>query len=409
MRFVLRMVWRETRAVWRRLLFFYICVAVGVGAIVALRSIIQNVRVTLVGEARAIFGADVMISSSRPWDPAQRASLERLATGALAETSEVIETSTMVRPERADRASARMVELKGVAPGFPFYGTLELASGRPYSHDLLRGDGVIVQNDLLLQLGLEVGERILIGGKPFTIRDVVAKEPGRRVSRFTLGSRVFIDLDALRASNLLAFGSRAFYRLLVRTSPGQDAVPLSRRLDRANSDPFVQVRHYRWAEDDINGDLGIAEDYLSLVGFVIVVLGGIGVWSVTRVFMQQKIRSIAILKCLGASSRQVLGTYVAQMTLLSLAGGLTGIVLAWIALAAIPESLVALLPSGRPTLTASASLQGLTVGLLVALLFALVPLLETRAVKPILLLRADAAPRSRTRDWVSVASYATVA
>jgi putative ABC transport system permease protein len=133
------------------------------------------------------------------------------------------------------------------------------------------------------------------------------------------------------------------------------------------------------------------------------------VWSVTRVFMQQKIRSIAILKCLGATSRQVLGTYVAQMSLLSLAGGLSGVVLAWLALAAIPDSLVTLLPSGRPTLTASASMQGLAVGLLVAVLFALVPLLETRAVKPLLLLRADAAPQSRKRDWVSWASYGIVA
>ncbi len=408
MRFVLRMVWRETRAVWRRLLFFYVCVAVGVGAIVALRSIIQNVRVTLVGEARAMFGADIMISSSRPWQPDTRKVLDPIVSGEPgADRIEVIETSTMVRPERADRAAARMVELKGVEPGFPFYGTVELGSGRPYSHELLRDGGVLVQRDLLLQLGLEVGERILISGKPFTVRDVVVREPGRQVSTFTLGSRVFIDLVALRESELLAFGSRAFYRILIKTS--QDGVPLSRRLSRANADDFVQVRHYGWAENDINGELSVAEDYLSLVGFVIVVLGGIGVWSVTRVFMQQKIRSIAILKCLGATSKQVLGTYVAQMSLLSLAGGISGVGLAWIALAAIPESLVTLLPSGRPVLTLSASLQGLAVGLLVSVLFALVPLLETRAVKPLLLLRADTATQSRRRDWIAWVSYAIVA
>ena len=49
-----------------------------------------------------------------------------------------------------------------------------------------------------------------------------------------------------------------------------------------------------------------AENYLSLVGFVILVLGGIGVWSVTRVFVRQKIQSVAILKCVGATTRQVL-------------------------------------------------------------------------------------------------------
>ena len=406
MTFVLRMVWRETRAVWRRLLFFYICIAVGVGAIVTLRSIIQNVRVTLVAEARAIFGADVVVSSNRAWLPGTLAAIEPLAAGA--ERADVVETSTMVRPEREDRATARRVELKGVGPAFPFYGALELESGRPYSHALLRDEGVIVQRDLLLQLGIDVGDRIMIGGRPFTVRDVVAREPGRQVSTFTLGSRVFMDLDALRDSGLLGFGSRAFYRILLRTGDLDEGIALQRNLERALDDPFVRVRHYRWAENDINDELATAEDYLSLVGFVIVVLGGIGVWSVTRVFMQQKIRSIAILKCLGASARQVLATYVAQMSLLSLAGGLTGIVIAAAALAAIPESLVALLPSGRPTLTVSAALQGVAVGLLVSVLFALVPLLETRAVKPLLLLRADTASTTRARDRAAWASYAIV-
>lgn len=404
MTFVLRMVWRETRAVWRRLLFFYICVAVGVGAIVALRSIIQNVRVTLVGEARALFGADVMVTSNRPWQEATLSAIAAAASGV--PRLDVVETSTMVRPEREDRRTARMVELKGVEPGFPFYGTLELASGRPYDHALLRDGGVIVQRDLLLQLGLDVGDRLVIGGTPFTIRDVVEREPGRQVSTFTLGSRVFIDLDALGDAGLLGFGSRAFYRILLRT--GDDGVALQRQLTSAIDDPFVRVRHYRWAENDINGELATAEDYLSLVGFVIVVLGGIGVWSVTRVFMQQKIRSIAILKCLGASARQVLATYVVQMAVLSVAGGLTGIALAAIALAAIPDHLVALLPSGRPALTVSAALQGVAVGLLVSVLFALVPLLETRAVKPLLLLRADSAPTARRRDRLAWASYLAV-
>ncbi len=208
MRFVLRMVWRETRAVWRRLLFFYICVAIGVGAIVALRSIIQNVRTTLVGEARAIFGADVMISTSRPWRPETRAAIDAvLARRADVARTDVIETSTMVRPEREDRPGARMVELKAVEAGFPFYGRIELASGRAYSHEMLAGRGVVVQRDLLLQLGIDVGERIVIGGVPFTVRDVVAREPGRQVSTFTLGSRVFIDRQALQELTLLSFSS----------------------------------------------------------------------------------------------------------------------------------------------------------------------------------------------------------
>ena len=64
----------------------------------------------------------------------------------------------------------------------------------------------------------------------------------------------------------------------------------------------MSARSYASLEDDIGDDLVRAENYLSLVGFVIVVLGGIGVWSVTRVFVRQKIKSVAILKCLGATT-----------------------------------------------------------------------------------------------------------
>jgi putative ABC transport system permease protein len=350
-----------------------------------------------------------VIDTGRPWKPD---TLEKfgayLGNARTVTRTDVIETTTMVRPERTDKASARIVELKAVEAGFPLYGTIELESGRPYSHALLEGNGVVVQRDLLLQLGLNVGERIMIGGKPFEVRDVISREPGRQVSTFTLGSRVFIDRQALVDLKLLGFGSRAFYRILLKTDKQEEGPVLSRRLNRLNRDRFVQVRHYRRTEAGINEDLVRAEDYLSLVGFVIVVLGGLGVWSVTRVFMQQKIKSIAILKCLGASARQVLGTYVAQMGLLSIAGGITGVVIAAVALAAIPESLVVLLPSGRPVLTLSASMQGVAVGLLVSLLFALVPLLETRSIKPLLLLRADTAMQARRRDWVVWASYVIV-
>ncbi len=132
-----------------------------------------------------------------------------------------------------------------------------------------------------------------------------------------------------------------------------------------------------------------AENYLSLVGFVMVVLGGIGVWSVTRVFVQQKIRSVAILKCVGATTRQVLTTYVVQVLLLGLTGSLLGVAIAAVAIASIPASVAATFGGVSYGLTASAVLQGVGVGLLVSLLFSLVPLLEVRRVKPLLLLRGD--------------------
>jgi putative ABC transport system permease protein len=394
--FVIRMMGRELRASWRRLLFFFVCVAVGVGAIVALRSVIQSVRGGLMAEARSILASDVLISTNRAWTEEVRDPLDRRLAGAeVLARLESIETATMVRPETG--TTARMVELRGVQSGFPFYGQVLLQGGVQFSHDLLRGRGALVRPELLTQLGMSAGQRLIIGGQPFTIRGVITQEPGRRAGVFSFGSRVLVDYDDLRATGLLTFGSRASYQILLKVR--EDAVEtLTRDVRRDFRNRFVQARSYRSTEDDIGEDLMRAENYLSLVGFIMVVLGGIGVWSVTRVFVKQKIRSVAILKCVGATAGQVLATYVAQVMLLGLLGSLLGVGIAAVAIAAIPASAAAAFNNLPYGLTLSAALQGIAVGMLVSLLFSLVPLLEVRRVKPLLLLRgADtaAAPSAR--------------
>jgi putative ABC transport system permease protein len=405
--FVARMVLRELRASWRRLLFFFVCVAIGVGAIVALRSVIQSVRVGLMREARAIVSADVLISTNRPWVPDVRADLDRrLARETVLERLESIETVTMVRPETG--AVAKMVELKGVQPGFPLYGGIELADDVPYSHELLKDRGALVRPELLVQLGIQRGERIVIGGQAFTVRGVITREAGRRVGAFSFGSRVLVDYEDLRGTGLLTFGSRANYQIMLRVR--DDAVePLVGELRRDFRDQFINTRSYKATEDDIGEDLARAENYLSLVGFIMVILGGIGVWSVTRVFVRQKLRSVAILKCLGATTGKVLATYVVQVVLLGLSGSLLGVVIAAAAIAAVPESVAVSFGGVSYGLTPSAVAQGVAVGFLVSLLFSLVPLLEVRRIKPLLLLRGgDGASQAAGIDWLQVAVGAGV-
>src|SRR5829696_4426438 len=135
---------RELRSSWRRLLFFFVCVAVGVGAIVAIRSVIQSVRSGLMSEARSIIASDVLVSTNRPWtDEVLAALAHRLATDDVLDRMDAIETATMVRAEGGADV-ARMVELRGVEATFPFYGRVVLQDGKPFSHDLLRGRGALV-------------------------------------------------------------------------------------------------------------------------------------------------------------------------------------------------------------------------------------------------------------------------
>ncbi|MBI2189365.1 MAG: FtsX-like permease family protein [Acidobacteria bacterium] len=409
MRFVIRMSLREIRASWQRLLFFFVCIAIGVGSIVAVRSLIQSVRVALAGEARTLLGGDLVLATNRPWTPAV---LDRLASerraGRITLQSETIEIPTMVRSVDPAMPAARMVELRAVGAEFPLYGTLTLQDGT-YAHALLAGGGALVRPELLAQFALSVGDAIQIGSRAFQIRGVITTEPGRRIGAFTLGPRVLIDRADLRSTGLLAFGSRVSYQQLLR-APDEISEQLALDFRQAFADEFVNVRWYRRTEDQMGENLTRAENYLSLVGLVVLILGGIGVSSVTRVFVQQKVRSIAILKCVGSTSAQMLAVYMTQVLLLGIGGSLLGVALAGGVLAAVPALVgdLATVLKVDVGLTSSAVAQGLAIGLLVSLLFSLVPLLDVRHVKPSLLLRQDL-PRAASFDWLKWGVTAGVA
>jgi putative ABC transport system permease protein len=173
----------------------------------------------------------------------------------------------------------------------------------------------------------------------------------------------------------------------------------------------VTVRSWHAYEDRLGRNLVTAENYLSLVGFAMVVLGGIGVWSVTRVIVQQKVRSVAILKCLGASSRQILATVHAAGVVASAGGSAFGLAIAAVrAGGRFPASVLHRLASRPSASRGPPRPQGFAVGLLVSILFALVPLLEMRLVKPLLLLRADTTTTARRADRASrLAALVTLA
>jgi putative ABC transport system permease protein len=397
------MAWRETRSSWARLLFFFSCVALGVAAIVVLRSVVSHVRTTLTREARHLVGADVVIQAQRPWTDELRARIDKmLETEPVRERMQLVDTQTMAVPQEGQGAGVvRLVEVRGVEAGYPFYGAPELEGGAAYSHTLLEHHGVLVQPEFLIELGLKVGDDVKLAGRPFTIRGVVTRDRVQRGGGIAFGPRVYVDLADLRQTPLLGFGSRATYQLLLRVDEAA-ITPLTERLRSEFRKDAVGVRSWRSLEDRLGQNLTTAENYLSLVGFAIVVLGGIGVWSVTRVVVLQKMRSVAVLKCLGATSGRVLATYVLQVLWLASGGSVLGVGLGAAAIAAIPQRVLAPLGVTSVGVTLSAVVQGVAVGVLVSLLFALVPLLEVRQVKPLLLLRADTATTARRRDWRSV-------
>lgn len=389
MNFIIQMARREIRASWPRLLFFFLSIGIGVGSIVALRSTIQNVNHSVAGEARQLLTADVQIDSTRPFKPESLAIIESIARPpqVLART-ETIESNTMVRPNDAAREGSMMVELKGVEPPFPLYGDFTLAGGNRFDHALLANQGAVVAPLLLERLNLKVGDAIKIGESTFQIRGVIDREPGSG-SGFRLGPRVIVERSAIDGTGLVGFGSRARRRILLKVREGE-LETLVQKLRSELKGQLVTVNSYRDSQQNLSEQFTRTENYLSLTGLVVLVLGGIGVSSVTRVFIEQKRQTIAVLKCIGGTGKQIVAVYLAQVIALGLMGSLLGIALAKGALLLVRYYFAAALPPDMSyRLTTGATVQGLGLGLLVSLLFSAMPLLRIRHIKPNMLLRDE--------------------
>jgi putative ABC transport system permease protein len=409
MRFILQMARRELRSSWRRLLFFFLCIALGVGSIAAVRSMLQNANIAIAREARALLTADVQVDSNRPWDQETLQAIDRIARSPLVEArTETIESATMVRPADQAREGAMMIELKGIELAFPLVGDFKLASGESFNYSLVENRGAVVSAALLERLDLRAGDMIKIGNTPFQIRGVIEQEPGGG-SGFRLGPRVFVERQAVESAGLTGFGSRARRKILFRTREGgMDALVKQLRAETKNNN-LVNIRSYKDSQENLNAQFSRAENYSSLTGLVILVLGGIGISNVTRVFIDQKKKSIAVLKCVGATGRKITIAYLAQVIAMGLAGSLLGILFGKTVLLVIAYYFRDRLPEYMTYgLRWGAVAQGLGAGLLISILFSALPLLRIRRIKPNVLLREDAGSERRRFDLLRWATGALV-
>lgn len=410
MRFIFNLTAREIRSSWRRLLFFFLCIALGVGSVVALRSLIQNLTRAVGTDARALMTADVEVSSTNPFTPTDIAKIEAVVeqTGIVEARNEVITTAAMASPSDASNPNVKMVELKGIEPPFPLVGEFTLENGKPFDFKLLENNGAVAAKILLEDLGIKVGDKIKIGEKEFQIRAVFDQEPGG-TSGFRLGARIFVEKKAFDDAGITKNTSRIRRRILFRTS--DNPTEFVRLLREALKGTTINVQSYREAQERLGEQFTRTENYLALTGLLILVLGGVGVWNVARAFVEQKRRTVAVLKCLGAGGTRIISVYLLQILTLGFLGSLFGVLLAQLTLWFVKWRFAADLPERMGSAVGiSTAFQGLLLGIAVSMLFSTLPLLQIRNIKPKLLLRDENNENIRRLDpfkWLlGVASLA---
>jgi putative ABC transport system permease protein len=391
---------REVRASPRRLLLLTTSVAVGVAALVAINSFTANLRESVSRQAQALLGADLSLESRQPLPPSVAALIDTLV-GQGAEEARLTNFSAMAYVPRTD--GTRLVQVAAIRGGYPFYGRIRTAPEAAWS-GLQSGRHVVVDPSLLTALRACVGDTLALGEARFVISGAVVSAPGNVGLRAAFGPRVFIPARFLEETRLLGFGARAEYEAYLRLPAGVSAQAIAKEHQTRLRGERVRVRTVADDRERLNETLSRLTGYLGLVALIALLLGGIGVASAVVVFIRQRMETIAVLRCLGATGRRVLAVYGVEAAGMALAGGLAGAAVGVGFQQALPGLLADLLPVDVETSVSwSAIALGVGMGLWVALVFALFPLLSVRRVPPLAALRRDYEAEPRPRDpwrWV---------
>ncbi|HKG90290.1 MAG TPA: FtsX-like permease family protein, partial [Gemmatimonadaceae bacterium] len=396
-RHLARLAWRESRTARRRLFLYMSSISLGVAALVAIDSFAANITRSVRDQSRQLLGGDLLLSARAPVAPAADSLLDSLAASGSAQMARVTTFFSMGVVPRTGRT--RLVQVRSVRGPYPLYGRVVTQPADRWGA-LQSGPNVFVDPAVLVSLDARVGDTLTLGFGRFVIAGTLVSVPGDAGMAAVMAPRVFIPARYVAETGLLTLGSRAEVEVMVRTpddvEPAKWLQPVRTRLERG------RVRARTVAQNEASMTQGIEElsDFLGIVGLIALLLGGVGVASGVNAFVTRKIDTVAVLRCLGATSGQVLGIYVLQAAAMGLLGAALGAALGVAVQFALPTAVNDFLPVDVSVrLEPGAITAGLLVGVWVAMVFAMRPLLALRTVSPLQALRREAGAAVGIGAW----------
>lgn len=410
-RVLVSLAWRESRSTRRRLLLYMSSIALGVAALVAIDSYAGNINRSVRDQARTLVGGDVALSSREPtWTPAADSILDSLVTSGITLARQTTFGSMALLQRGDGTGGTRLSQIRAITKGFPLYGEVGTDPAGRWN-DIHNERIAIVDPSLLLALNAYVGDTLQLGYGHFVIAATITTVPGDPGFASAFGPRIYIGEEWVPETKLITFGSRAEYDAFIRLTPGSDAddwiEPLKTRFESAR----VRARTVSQRENRITESIDQLANFLGIVGIIALLLGGVGVASGVNAWIARKIDIVAVLRCVGATSRQVTMIYATQAAIMGLIGAAVGAAMGVGIQFLLPGAVRDYLPLEVQTrIEPVAIFSGLLLGVWIALAFALRPLIALRRVSPLQALRRSANQSSKKkRDWLLIAVNAFIA
>lgn len=397
-----QMAWRDSRRSRSRLFLFISSIILGIAALVAIYSLGNNLNDEVNNQAASLLGADLEISTNQPAAPA---------------TINILDSVGKARSEERNFASmvlftknngTRLVQVRALQGPFPYYGSLEtepVSAGISFRNK----QEALVDETLMLQYNAKVGDSIKLGELNFAIAGKLLNAPGQTGFSSSIAPIVYIPLQYLNETGLIQKGSRISYHYYYKFNPQSD---IQKLMDGFKPQMEANDLNYETVEqqkEDTGRSFSDLTKFLSLVGFIALLLGCTGVASAVHVYVKEKINAIAILRCLGVRASQAVSIYLIQIIGIGCIGSAIGAVLGVIVQQFLPFILKDFLPVHISTSVSwIAILQGISLGIIISVLFALLPLLSIRKISPLNALRVSYEPALQERDALKWVVYALI-
>jgi putative ABC transport system permease protein len=396
---LVKMAWRDSRKNRSRLLLFVSTIVLGIAALVAVYSFKDNLQRDIDQQAKELTGADLIVESRRAPAAAVIKKLNSLGD----ERSEERSFASMVYFIKGE--GSRLIQIKALTGAYPFYGEIE-TTPTSAAKSFQTGRNALVDQTLMLQFNAKVGDSVKIGELNFAIAGILNKAPGQTGIATTVAPIVYIPLADLETTGLTKIGSRISYKYYYRFRSADSLAKELKRLEPLIKKESLDLETVASKKESTGRSFQDLSRFLALSGFIALLLGCIGVGSAIHVYIQEKLNAIATLRCLGMKAKAAFLIYLIQIAVIGIIGAIIGATLGTLIQFLLPIVLKDFLPI-EITMQISwwAVGQGILLGLIIAILFALPALLTVRKISPLNAIRASFEGNTTQRDPLKLAVY----
>jgi putative ABC transport system permease protein len=382
-KWMLKMAARDFRKTGTKLVLFVSAIVTGIAALVAISSFGDNLRKDIDRQAKELLGADLVLSNNADFG------IDDMDTLSAERAMEINFASMVAFPGKGE---SRLTQVRALEGDFPFYGSFEAVPEQGESDFRAGGKKALVEQLLLKQFDAKVGDSIKVGEVVFEIAGALTKVPGQTGITATVAPAVYIPMEYLEETGLVQFGSRVNYLRYFALTGQEDAPEIIEAYKEHWEEEGIRYEDVEARKQSTGRSFGNLSNFLSLVAFIAVLLGCVGVASAINVFVKEKLPSVAVLRCLGVTAAKIFGIYLMQIFIMGGIGSLVGAGLGTALQYVLPLVFSDFLPvEVTVELSWSAIMLGTGTGILISLLFALIPLLKIRTVSPMMTLRPEAA------------------